>query len=230
MAIITGGASGMGDEFAAHGARAIVIAEPSSSLSDLADLSLSLSFGGWLFWLLLVGWDLWIGVDVGYDVGFGSALMWVLGRHCGCEIWDGWRLMKVVTDDLDRWRLLLVFVWWNDESVAMFVCLNQWLFVCLNRWWFGIWVVVVLGDCYLLGFFFYFFLLLLLLVVVVVSALLGCVWWWGGGGGGCYLAGHVWWWSGGCAGGGWSVLLQQWLLVVVVVAAMMCRCCWCCWW
>ena len=204
----------MDDEFAAHDAWAIV--EPSSSLSNLADLSLSLSlslsFGGWLFWLLLVGWDLWIGVDV----GFGSALIWVLGWRCGCEIWDGWRLMKVATDDLDRWRLLLVFVWWNDESVAMFVCLNRWLFVCLNQWWFGIWVVVVLGDWYLLGFFFFF---------LVVSALLGCVWWWGGGGG-CYLAGHVWWWSGGCADGGWSVLLWQWLLVAVVAAAVMCRCCW----
>ena len=50
----------MGDEFAAHGARAIVIAEPSSSLSDLTDLSLSLSLSLSLFWwlvvLIVVGW------------------------------------------------------------------------------------------------------------------------------------------------------------------------------
>ena len=49
LAIIIGGASDMGEdtarEFAAHGARAIVIAEPSPSLSDLTDLS--------LFWWLL---------------------------------------------------------------------------------------------------------------------------------------------------------------------------------
>ena len=212
----------MGDEFATHGARAIVIAEPLSShhhrspisLFSLS-LSLSLSLGGLLFWLLLVSWDLWIGVNV----GFGSALIWVLGWRCGCEIWDGWRLMKVATDDLDRWRLLLVFVWWNDESVAMFVCLNRWLFVCLNRWWFGIWVVVVLGDWYLLGFFFFFGCWWFLPcwgvydggVVVVVATLLGMC-------GGevvvvLMVAGRC------CCGSGcwWLLLRQQWCAVVVDV-------------
>ena len=197
MAIITGGASGMGDEFAARGARAIVIAEPPLSHRHRSLISLSLFFGGWLrllLWLLLVGWDLWIGVDVGYDVGFGStlmwvstwvlgrrwcgfrrgfwvgvdvgfdvgfgsALMWVLGRRCGCEIWDGWRLMKVATDDLDRWRLLLVFVWWNDELVALFVCLNR-----------------------------------------------------------C--------WIGGFLAFGWSVMLQQWWLVAIVAWGLLFVCCW----
>ena len=80
--------------------------EPSSSLSDLADLSLSLSFGGWLFWLLLVGWDLWIGVDVGYDVGFGSPL-WV---------WDlGW----VKVDEG-------CYGWSRSVKVAVGVCLMKW--------------------------------------------------------------------------------------------------------
>ena len=49
------------------------------------------------------------------------------------------------------------------ESMA--ICLFE---LMLNRWWFGIWVVVVLGDWYLLVFFFFFFAVLL-----VVSALLG---------------------------------------------------------
>ena len=49
------------------------------------------------------------------------------------------------------------------ESMA--ICLFE---SVLNRWWFGIWVVVVLGDWYLLVFFFFFFPVLL-----VVSALLG---------------------------------------------------------
>ena len=59
MAIIIEGASSMGDEFAAHGARAIVIAEPSPSLSDLTDLSLSLSLSLSLLVvvvLIVVGW------------------------------------------------------------------------------------------------------------------------------------------------------------------------------
>ena len=62
----------MGDEFAAHGARAIVIAEPSPSLSDLADLFLSLLVVGCFdcCWLAEI---------------CGSALMWVtmwvLGRR-----------------------------------------------------------------------------------------------------------------------------------------------------
>ena len=47
----------------------------------------------------------------------------------------------------------------------MAICLFE---LVLNRWWFGIWVVVVLGDWYLLVFFFFFFPVLL-----VVSALLG---------------------------------------------------------
>ena len=46
----------MGDEFAAHGARAIIIAEPSSSLTDLVDLSLPLSLFWWLVVLIVVGW------------------------------------------------------------------------------------------------------------------------------------------------------------------------------
>ena len=48
------------------------------------------------------------------------------------------------------------------ESMA--ICLFE---LVLNRWWFGIWVVVVLGDWYLLVFFFFF------PVLLVVSALLG---------------------------------------------------------
>ena len=47
------------------------------------------------------------------------------------------------------------------ESMA--ICLFE---LVLNRWWFGIWVVVVLGDWYLLVFFFF-------PVLLVVSALLG---------------------------------------------------------
>ena len=158
MAIITGGTSGMGNEFAAHGARAIVIAEPSLSHRHHSLISLSLFW--WLAEIVVViavGWlrfvdrrwcglrsGFWVSVDVDFDVGFGSALMWVLGRRCGCEIWDGWRLMKVATNDLDRWRLLLVFVWWNDELVALFVCLNRcWIggflafgwSVMLQQWW-----------------------------------------------------------------------------------------------
>ena len=57
MAIITEGASGMGDEFAAYGARAIVIADVQDEKGHhhhhdiivIALRSLSLSFGGWLF-------------------------------------------------------------------------------------------------------------------------------------------------------------------------------------
>ena len=48
------------------------------------------------------------------------------------------------------------------ESMA--ICLFE---LVLNRWWFGIWVVVVLGDWYLLVFFFFF------PVLLVVSTLLG---------------------------------------------------------
>ena len=48
------------------------------------------------------------------------------------------------------------------ESMA--ICLFE---LVLNRWWFGIWVVVVLGDWYLLVFFFFF------PVLLVVFALLG---------------------------------------------------------
>ena len=47
------------------------------------------------------------------------------------------------------------------ESMA--ICLFE---LVLNWWWFGIWVVVVLGDWYLLVFFFS-------PVLLVVSALLG---------------------------------------------------------
>ena len=76
MAIIIEGASGMGDKFAAHGARAIVepreFAAHGAQAIVIADVqdekghhhhhniivialrSLSLSFGGWLFCLLLV--------------------------------------------------------------------------------------------------------------------------------------------------------------------------------
>ena len=44
--------------------------------SKLADLSLS--FGGWLFWLLVVGW-FWL-IVVGWS-------------GCGCEIWDGYEIL-----------------------------------------------------------------------------------------------------------------------------------------
>ena len=44
--------------------------------SNLADLSLS--FGGWLFWLLVVGW-FWL-IVVGWS-GYG------------CEIWDGYEIL-----------------------------------------------------------------------------------------------------------------------------------------
>ena len=138
MAIITGGASGMGDEFAAQGARAIVITKPllshchRSPISPISlSLSLSLSFGGWLFWLLLVGWDLWIGVDVGYDVGFGSLLwVWDLGWvkvDEGCYGWS--RLVKVVVG-------VCLMKWWIGGCVCLFelvaICLFESM---LNRCW-----------------------------------------------------------------------------------------------
>ena len=57
MAIITGGASGMGDEFAARGARAIVIAEPPLSHRHRSLISLNLFW--WLAEIVVViavGW------------------------------------------------------------------------------------------------------------------------------------------------------------------------------
>ena len=55
------------------------------------------------------------------------------------------------------------------ESMA--ICLFE---SVLNRWWFGIWVVVVLGDWYLLVFCFCFFVFLFSFpALLVVSALLG---------------------------------------------------------
>ena len=76
-------------EFAAHGAQAIVIADVQDEkghrhchdviiivITLQSRRSLSLFFGGWLFWLLLVGW-FWLMV-----VGWSG---------CGCEIWDDLR-------------------------------------------------------------------------------------------------------------------------------------------
>ena len=166
VAIITGGASGMGDEFATRGARAIVITEPSSSLSDL---SLSLLVVGWdcccdCCWLAeicgsaLMWVTKWVlgGVDVDFDVGFGSAL-WV---------WDlGW----VKVDEG-------CYGWSRSVKVAIGVCLMKWWiggFVCLfesvlNRWFFGIWVVgdvaaVMVGGYCCLG-----IVICLLLVVEII--------------------------------------------------------------
>ena len=69
VAIITGGVSGMGDEFTAHGARAIVIADVQDekghrhlhdviiiALRSHLSLSLSLSLFWWLVVLIVVGW------------------------------------------------------------------------------------------------------------------------------------------------------------------------------
>ena len=90
VAIITGGASGMGEarKFAAHGLRVRCSQctshrhrrlprregpSSSSSLSDLADLSLSLSLYWWLVVLIVVGWL--ISVDGGRLIG-----LWVVAE------------------------------------------------------------------------------------------------------------------------------------------------------
>ena len=169
----------MGDEFAARGARAIVIAEPSLSHRHRSLISLSLS-------LLVVGWDcccdccwlaeicgsalMWVtkwvlgrrwcgfrrGFWVGVDVGFGSAL-WV---------WDlGW----VKVDEG-------CYGWSRSVKIAIGVCLMKWWiggFVCLfesvlNWWFFGIWVVgdvaaVMVGGYCCLG-----IVICLLLVVEII--------------------------------------------------------------
>ena len=64
MAIIIEGVSGMGDEFAAHGARAIIIVDVQDEKGHLhhhdiiviALRSLSLSLFWWLVVLIVVGW------------------------------------------------------------------------------------------------------------------------------------------------------------------------------
>ena len=107
----------------------LVAHEPSSSLSHRhrSLISLSLSLFWWLAEIvvvIVVGWlrfvdrrwcglrcGFWVDVDVGFDVGFGSALMWVstwvLGRRW-CGFWVGvvgvrfgmgegwWRLLRMI--------------------------------------------------------------------------------------------------------------------------------------
>ena len=93
----------------------LIAHEPSSSLTDLVDLSLPLSLFWWLVVLIVVGWlrfvdRCWCGLRcgfwVGVDVGFGSAL-WV---------WDlGW----VKVDEG-------CYGWSRSVKVAVGVCLMKW--------------------------------------------------------------------------------------------------------
>ena len=93
----------------------------------------------------------------------------------------------------------LVFRWpnrcWYGDWVAGLVVL---VFGLSDWWWFGVWVVVVLGDWYLLGFFS--FSSSSSSVLLVVSTLVG-LWWllpcWG-----------VWWWWLPC----WACVVVQWWL------------------
>ena len=86
----------------------------------------------------------------------------------------------------------------------------------LNRWWFGIWVVVVLGDWYLLVFLFSLFCWWFLPywvcdggVVVVVATLLGMC------GGEVVVVPVVAGWCCCGSGGWWLLLLGDWYLFVV---------------
>ena len=87
-------------EFAVHSAQAIVIANIQDKKGHRhhhdvivtalqSHRSLSLSFGGWLFWLLLVGW-FWLMV-----VGWSG---------CGCEIWDGYEIWDGLRSGCGLWE------------------------------------------------------------------------------------------------------------------------------
>ena len=126
--IVVRGASGMSEAIPIN---AIVITTP------ISPISLSLVFGGWLFWLLVVGW-FWLMV-----VGWSG---------CGCEIWV----------DIGVWVwvdrvLIVVFVWvFFFFLVAVVDIGGQWLICEGSRW---LWVMVVDLRCGLL-------LLLLLLMIM----------------------------------------------------------------
>ena len=121
--IVVRGASGMSEAIPIN---AIVITTP------ISPISLSLVFGGWLFWLLVVGW-FWLMV-----VGWSG---------CGCEIWV----------DIGVWVwvdrvLIVVFVWvfffffgssgWYWWSV---VDLWGWPVVVGCGGWSAVWVVVAVA-------------------------------------------------------------------------------------
>ena len=128
---------------------------------DLVDPSLF--FGGWLFWLLVVGW-FWL--MVGGWLG------------CGCEIWDGYEIWDGLRSGCGLWEwdcvvgvrfvavecggvslaLPLILVVVVDVVVFFFgvgvdigcsVCLSfffwwQWLILVVGGWFVG-----VAGDCWL---------------------------------------------------------------------------------